>query len=161
VKTPPRAQAGFTYLEMIATAAILMILASAVMPVAKITYKRKKEIELQRSLRTLRRAIDEFNLMARQGRIAPTDIKVGSENYPEDLEILVKGASLVGVVDTSKKAKFLRKIPIDPMTNSTEWGLRCYQDEPDSTSWCGDNVYDVYTKSTAKALDGKTKYKDW
>jgi len=156
-----RGERGFTYLEMIATAAILMILATAVMPMARFTRKRQKEIELQRALREMRRAIDDFNAMARMGKICPTDLKAGAENYPEDLKILVEGACLVGVVDTSKKQKFLRRIPMDPMTQSNEWGKRCYQDSPDSTSWCGDNVYDVYSKSQVTALDGKTKYKDW
>src|SRR6266568_256121 len=123
--------AGFTYLEMVATAAILMILASAVLPMGRVVRTRQKELELRRSLRILRTAIDD---------------------YPPELPTLVKGVSQVGKIDV--KLKFLRRIPQDPMTGTTEWGLRCYQDDPDSTSWCGENVWDVYSKSTAKGLDG-------
>ena len=86
-------------------------------------------------------------------------VKLGSEGYPPDLDTLVKGVQRVGALD--RKLKFLRRIPIDPMTGSAEWGMRCYQDDPDSNSWCGENVYDVYSKSTAKALDGKTTYNTW
>jgi general secretion pathway protein G len=158
-----RGERGFTYLELVATAAILMILASAIMPMAKVTRKRQKEIELRRELRILRTAIDDYKKLAdmqgRPGSIAPTDIKVGSEGYPPSLEILVEGVNLVGDVSDVKK-KFLRRIPVDPMTNSMEWGMRCYQDDADSTSWCGSNVWDVYTKSQGVALDG-TKYADW
>ena len=142
---------GFTYLEMVATAAILMILASAVLPMARVVRTRQKEIELRRSLRIVRTAIDE-------DKIGGTDVKVGSEGYPPELATLVKGVSQVGKIDV--KLKFLRRIPQDPMTGTTEWGERCYQDDADSTSWCGDNVWDVYSKSTAKALDG-SRYKDW
>lgn len=153
-----RAERGFTYLELVATAAIIMIMASAIMPMAKVTRKRQKEIELRRELRILRTAIDEYKKMVDAGRIGGTDVKLGSEGYPPTLEILVEGVSPVGTVD--KKLKFLRRIPVDPMTRTAEWGLRCYQDDADSDSWCGSNVYDVYTKSQGEALD-KTKYSDW
>lgn len=153
-----RAERGFTYLELVATAAIIMIMASAIMPMAKVTRKRQKEIELRRELRILRTAIDEYKKMVDAGRIGGTDVKLGSEGYPPTLEILVEGVSPVGTVD--KKLKFLRRIPVDPMTRRAEWGLRCYQDDADSDSWCGSNVYDVYTKSQGEALD-KTKYSDW
>jgi general secretion pathway protein G len=135
-----------------------MILAGAVLPLARVTVKRQRESELRRSLRELRRAIDEYKLRVDQGQIGGADVKLGSEGYPPDLETLVEGVSQVGRLD--RKLKFLRRIPVDPMTHTVEWGLRCYQDEPDSSSWCGDNVYDVYTKSGGTALDG-TKYKDW
>jgi general secretion pathway protein G len=151
-------QAGFTYLEMVATAAILMILASAVMPLARVTRTRQKEIELRRELRLLRTKIDEYKVLVDQGRIGGVDVKLGSEGYPPDLETLVEGVSLVGRLDHKKK--FLRRVPFDPMTGKPEWGLRCYQDEPDSDSWCGSNVYDVYSLSEGKALDG-TRYKEW
>lgn len=154
-----RRQAGFTYIEMIATTAILMVLASAIMPMARVARKRQKEIELRRELRVLRTAIDDFKLMADNQRIGPTDLKLGSEGYPPTLEILVEGVKLVGSVEEHKR-KFLRRIPVDPMTGTAEWGMRCYQDDPDSDSWCGSNVYDVYTKSQGEALDG-TKYSDW
>jgi general secretion pathway protein G len=152
-----RAAAGFTYLEMVATAAILMILASAVLPMSRVVRTRQKELELRRSLRILRTALDEYKKAVDAGKIGGTDVKVGSEGYPPELPILVKGVTQVG---KEVKLKFLRRIPQDPMTGTTEWGLRCYQDDPDSTSWCGENVWDVYSKSTAKGLDG-TPYKDW
>ncbi|HSD26386.1 MAG TPA: type II secretion system protein [Vicinamibacteria bacterium] len=149
---------GVTYLELIATATILMILASAILPLGRVAVQRQREIELRRELRTVRRAIDQYKLAVEQGQIGGTDVKLGSEGYPEDLETLVKGVKRVGTVD--RKLKFLRRIPVDPMTGTAEWGLRCYQDDPDSTSWCGDNVWDVYSKSTAKGLDGTT-YNTW
>ena len=149
---------GVTYLELIATATILMILASAILPLGRVAVQRQREIELRRELRTVRRAIDQYKLAVEQGQIGGTDVKLGSEGYPEDLETLVRGVKRVGTVD--RKLKFLRRIPVDPMTGTAEWGLRCYQDDPDSTSWCGDNVWDVYSKSTAKGLDGTT-YNTW
>ena len=155
---PKRREAGFTYLELVATAAILMILASAILPTAKIGRVRQKEIELRRELRTLRNAIDGYKLAVDQGKIGGSDVKLGSEGYPEDLEILVKGVGQVGRLDT--KLKFLRRIPVDPMTGEAEWGMRCYQDDPDESSWCGQNVYDVYSMSGGTALDG-SKYNEW
>jgi general secretion pathway protein G len=142
----------------VATAAILMILASAILPLARVTQRRQRELELRRQLRMLRNAIDGYKRAVDAQQIGGIDVKVGSEGYPPDLETLVKGVNQVGRLD--HKLKFLRRVPVDPMTHSTEWGLRCYQDEPDSTSWCGSNVYDVYTTSGGKALDG-TNYKDW
>jgi general secretion pathway protein G len=150
---------GVTYLELVAVAAIVAILASAVLPLGRVAVKRQRELELRRALRTMRDAIDRYKAAVDQGLIGGTEVKVGNEGYPEDLEKLVKGVTRVGA-SADRKLKFLRRIPTDPMTNEAEWGLRCYQDEPDSTSWCGDNVYDVYTKSTAKALDG-TNYNTW
>ena len=149
---------GFTYLELIATATILMILASAILPTSKVMRTRNKEIELRRELRTLRTAIDRYKLAVDQGKIGGTDVKLGSEGYPPDLETLVEGVNQVGRLDF--KLKFLRRVPIDPMTGKAEWAMRCYQDDADDRSWCGDNVYDVYTTNEGKALDG-TKYKDW
>jgi general secretion pathway protein G len=149
---------GVTYLELIATAAILMILASAVLPLGRVAHTRNKEIELRRELRTLRRAIDRYKEAVDAGVIGGTDVKLGSEGYPPDLDTLVDGVNRVGTVD--RKIKFLRRIPVDPMTGEAEWGKRCYQDDWDSRSWCGDNVWDVYSKSTAKGLDG-TAYNTW
>jgi general secretion pathway protein G len=149
---------GFTYLEMIAACAIMMILASAIMPMARVTRTRTRELELRRELRTLRTAIDRYKAAVDNGQIGGTDVKLGSEGYPPSLETLVEGVAQVGKVDT--KLKFLRRIPRDPMTGTAEWGMRCYQDEPDATSWCGDNVYDVYTTSRGVGLDG-TKYSEW
>jgi general secretion pathway protein G len=153
-----RQEAGFTYLEMVAAAAIMMILASAIMPLARVTRTRTRELELRRELRVLRTAIDRYKAAVDAGQIGGTDVKLGSEGYPPDLETLVEGVSQVGKLDT--KLKFLRRIPRDPMTAEGEWGLRCYQDDADDTSWCGENVYDVYTTSEGVALDG-TKYREW
>ena len=149
---------GFTYIELIIATFILAILAAAVVPVAEVTAKRAKEVELRRNLRILRDAIDNFKQSVDLGLIGGSDVELGSEGYPKDLERLVEGVSQVGAVD--KKLKFLRRIPMDPMTHSVEWGLRSYQDEPDSMSWGGQNVYDVYTTSRETALDG-TNYRDW
>jgi general secretion pathway protein G len=147
-----------TYLELVATATIMMILASAILPLGRVAVRRQREIELRRELRILRRAIDQYKQAVDQGQIGGTDVKLGSEGYPPDLETLVKGVNRVGALD--RKLKFLRRIPVDPMTGEAEWGLRCYQDDPDSESWCGENVWDVYSKSTAKGLDG-TDYNTW
>jgi general secretion pathway protein G len=157
-REPRAGERGFTYLELIATATILMILASAILPTAKVMRVRQKEIELRRELRSLRGAIDAYKLAVDQGRIGGTDVKLGSEGYPPDLETLVEGVNQVGRLDT--KLKFLRRVPIDPMTGKAEWGMRCYQDEPDESSWCGQNVYDVYSTSAGTALDG-SKYAEW
>jgi len=149
---------GVTYLELVATAAIMMILASAILPLGRVAHRRQKELELRRALREVRTAIDRYKLAVDQGLIGGMDVKLGSEGYPPDLETLVAGVNRVGAVQ--RKLKFLRRIPVDPMTGSGEWGMRCYQDEPDSNSWCGDNVWDIYSRSTAKALDGTT-YDTW
>ena len=158
------AERGMSYLELVATAAILMILASAILPLGRVAHRRSQELELRRALRDIRTAINAYKLAVDQGQIGGTDVKLGSEGYPPDLETLVKGANIVGGPD--RKRKFLRRIPVDPMsgvdstTGEAQWGLRCYQDDPDSTSWCGENVWDVYSKSRAKALDGTT-YNTW
>jgi general secretion pathway protein G len=149
---------GVSYLEVVATAAIVMILASAILPMGRVAVQRQREIELRRALREMRQKIDLYKQAVDQGQIGGTDVKLGSEGYPPELETLVKGVNRVGALD--RKLKFLRRIPVDPMTNTAEWGLRCYQDDPDSTSWCGENVWDVYSKSTAKGLDG-TNYNTW
>jgi general secretion pathway protein G len=148
-----------TYLELIAVAAIVGILAAAILPMARVTVTRQREIELRRALREIRTAIDRHKLGVDQGQIGGSDVKLGSEGYPAELETLVEGVNRVGSA-TEQKIKFLRRIPVDPFTVSAEWGLRCYQDEPAATSWCGQNVYDVYSKAPGKALDG-TKYADW
>jgi general secretion pathway protein G len=148
-----------TYLELLATAAILLVLASAILPLGRVAQRRHDEIELRRALRIMRRAIDQYKAAVDQGLIGGTEVQLGSEGYPEDLDKLVEGVTRVGV-DSDAKMKFLRRIPVDPMTGEAEWGKRCYQDEPDSTSWCGDNVWDVYSTSEGTALDG-TEYKDW
>ena len=150
---------GFTFIELLIVSTILIILASAVMPLAKVANQRQKEAELRRSLREMRTAIDKFKDAVDMGLIPATELRTGSEGYPPDLDTLVEGVTVANDA-SGRKLKFLRRIPIDPFTNSTEWGRRAYQDRPDSFAWGGQNVYDVYTKSTGIALDG-TKYKDW
>jgi general secretion pathway protein G len=154
-----RNQHGYSFVELLIVTAILFILASAVMPLAQVTSQRQRESELRTALRQMRTAIDRFKDAVDTGRIPQSELSPGSEGYPPDLETLVEGVSLAND-QTGAKLKFLRKIPTDPMTNSTEWGLRAYQDKPDATSWGRGNVFDVYTKSGGTALDG-TKYKDW
>jgi general secretion pathway protein G len=151
-------QEGFTYIELIIATIVLAVLAAAIVPVTQVASKRAKEAELRAALRTIRTAIDEYKRAVDMGQIGGSDVELGSEGYPEKLDILVEGVSQVG--SAGKKIKFLRRIPTDPMTNSTDWGMRSYQDEPDARMWGGQNVYDVFTKSTATALDG-SKYSDW
>ena len=148
-------EAGMTLLELIIACTILIILASAALPIARYSILRNKETELRRDLREMKDAIDRYKDAADKNQIR---VEVGSEGYPPDLETLVKGVQLGASGD--KKVRFLRKIPIDPMTGQTDWGLRAVQDDPDSTSWGGKNVFDVYSKSQATAMDG-TKYSDW
>ena len=154
-----RSSRGFTFIELLVVATLLIILAAAVMPMARVTVQRQREAELRRSLREMRNAIDRFKMASDSGQIGAMDLKTGAEGYPSDLETLVEGVSVVGDA-SGRKLKFLRRVPIDPMTNSTDWGMRSYQDRPDSTSWGGQNVFDVYTKAEGKALDG-TRYRDW
>jgi len=153
-----RRPSGFTYIELIIATFILAILAAAIVPVAEVTAKRAKEVELRRNLRILRDAIDNYKQSVDLGLIGGTDVELGSEGYPPDLETLVEGVNQVGALD--KKLKFLRRVPIDPMMHTTEWGFRSYQDEPDSRFWGRQNVYDVFTTSNETALDG-TSYRDW
>lgn len=148
-------EAGFTVAEMVIVAAVLAILASAVVPLVHTTRKRTKEMELRASLREMRYAIDEYKRYSDAG-LVPVDL--GSDGYPPDLETLVEGVDVVGQVDF--KARFLRRIPVDPMTGEAEWGLRSYQDEPDSVSWGGENVYDVYSLSEGVGLNG-VPYEEW
>jgi len=154
-----RGQQGYTFIEIVVVTAILLVLASAVMPLAQVTAQRQREVELHRSLREVRTALDRFKDAVDSGQIAQSELEPGNEGYPPDLETLVEGITPANDA-TGRKLKYLRRIPIDPMTNSMEWGLRSYQDKPDATTWGGKNVFDVYTKSTATALDG-TKYRDW
>lgn len=146
---------GVTLIELIAAMAIISILATGILPLSVITYKRTKEIELRQNLRIIRKAIDEYKRLVDEEKIQKDALDSG---YPKDLNVLVEGVNLKGPVP--KKAKFLRRIPRDPMTEDGEWGLRSYTDEPDSEIWGGQDVYDVYSTSDREALDG-TYYKDW
>jgi general secretion pathway protein G len=154
---------GFTLTEMLVTATILGVLAGAAIPLAKVAIKREREIELRRSLRTIREAIDAYKKLADEKKIE-VDSDSDLDGYPPDLKTLVDGVKLKA--DEKSKSseerliKFLRRVPRDPMTDSTEWGLLSSQDEPGSLSWGEENVFDVYTRSRAKALDG-TSYRDW
>jgi len=144
---------GFTLIELIVAATILSILTLMALPLARVTIKREKEKQLHQALWEMRDAIDRYKDMADKGMF---QTKVDSMNYPPDLDTLVKGIE----GQAGKKYRFLRSIPTDPMTNSKEWGLRSNQDDVDSDSWGGQNVFDVYTKSEGTALNGE-KYKDW
>src|SRR5947209_3564144 len=143
---------GLTLIELIVTVAILAILASAAVPIARYEIKRQKERELHYDLWMMRDAIDKYKDAADKGAF---QTKVDSQNYPPDLETLVNGVDIQG-----KKVKFLRHIPVDPMTGKAEWGLHSMQDDPNSDSYGGQSVFDVYSKSQGTALDG-TKYSDW
>jgi general secretion pathway protein G len=155
-----RVEQGFTFVEMLVVVALVALLASAVMPLAKVAGQRTREVELRRALREMRTAIDHYKDAVDQGQVPATKVRPGSEGYPPDLETLVVGVEAAGQGTGERKLKFLRRVPIDPMTREADWGLRSYEDKPDSRSWGGQNVYDVYSKSDGTALDG-TKYRDW
>ena len=144
---------GVTLLEMIIVISILLILMGAAVPVVRISVRRDKETELRRDLWEMRDAIDRYHDAANKNLF---QIKLGTEGYPPDLHTLVNGVEIAG----GKKMRFLRRVPVDPMTGNTDWGLRSMQDDPKSDSWGGQNVFDVYTKSNGTALNG-TNYKDW
>ncbi len=164
---------GVTLLELLITIAIIFILASIAAPISKVTIKRGKEIELRQQLRMMREAIDQFKkdwdregdrligLVCQKNQITCKEVS-STYGYPKTLEALLE-IDLTGeeaTVRGTTKKRYLRKIPVDPITGTNEWGLRCYTDEPDEDSWCGDDVFDVYSKSEGTALDG-TKYRDW
>ena len=149
---------GFTFIELVVVTGILLVLASTVMPLAQVTAQRQREAELRRALREVRTAIDRFKDAVDQGLIPSTELEPANEGYPPDLDTLVDGVSVANDA-SGRKLRFLRRIPVDPMTKD-EWGLRSYQDDPDDTSWGGQNVFDVFTTSDGTALDG-TKYRDW
>ena len=142
-------------MELIVSFTILLILTMTALPLARVRIQREKEHQLRYALREMRQAIDRYKDAADRGLI---QVKVGTEGYPPDLDTLVKGVDIVGQVD--KKFRFLRRVPKDPMTNSFEWGMRSMQDDPKSNSFGGQNIFDVYTKSQGKAMDG-TFYHDW
>lgn len=145
-------QSGLTLVELIVAITILAILTGAAIPIARVRIRREKERDLRRALWEMRDAIDRYKDAADRGAF---QVKLGTEGYPPDLDTLVKGVDVGG-----KKVRFLRRIPIDPMTGKDDWGKRCMKDDPDSQSWCGDNVFDVFSQSTGTGLDS-TKYSDW
>jgi len=144
---------------MVIVTAIVGILASAVLPLARVTIQRNREIELRRGLREIRTAIDKYHDAVEQNLISANDIDNDAEGYPPSLQVLVDGVTPANDT-TGRKLRYLRRIPRDPMTRSSEWGLRSTRDDPDARSWSGQNVFDIYTKSSGKALDG-TNYRDW
>jgi general secretion pathway protein G len=150
-----RAESGFTMVELVVVCAVMIILAGVVLPTARVTDRRVKEAELRSALREMRYAIDEYKRYSDAGLI-PVDM--GTDGYPKQLDLLVEGVDLVGQID--KKAKFLRRVPIDPFTGKAEWGQRSYQDEPDSGGWGGENVYDVYSLASGTGING-VPYRKW
>jgi general secretion pathway protein G len=147
---------GLTLIELIVAFTIMLVLSTMAVPMARYKIRREREIELREALKEMRTAIDKYKDMADAGKLGTQ--KMDTYGYPESLDVLVEGVKLSGSVDT--KMKFLRRIPKDPFTNSTEWGKRSMQDDPTSTSWGGQNVFDVYTKTADKARDG-TPYSEW
>jgi general secretion pathway protein G len=154
-KRPRGSESGVTLLELIIATSILLVLASAALPVVRMSVQRTKEAQLHKALREIRDAIDHYKDYADRNLIR---VEVGSEGYPPDLDSLVKPIQIGAGSD--RKVRFLRRIPVDPMTGRAEWNLQSVQDDPDSTSWGGKNVFDVHSKSQGTALDG-TKYADW
>jgi general secretion pathway protein G len=156
---PLPTEAGFTLLELIIALGIIAILTAGAIPVARNFIKREKEIELRRNLREIRKAIDAYHIACNNGMVGTLDRNVEDECYPPTLDILVEGIRPPNQSD--RIIRFLRRIPKDPFTGNTEWGKRSVQDDPGSTSWGGQNVYDVFSQAPGLALDGKTQYKDW
>ncbi len=151
-----RGERGLTLVELIVAFTIMALLTSMSVPLVRYRVQRDRERDLRRALDTIHKAIDDYKDAAIQGKI---EVKLGTDGYPESLEQLVEGVKLLQSAE-GKKIKFLRKIPLDPMTNSYDWGKRSTQDDPKSTSWGGQNIFSVYTKSTERARDG-TQYSDW
>jgi general secretion pathway protein G len=153
---------GITYTELTATVMMMMVIVFLAVPTARKVQQRRREGELKRALTHLRRCIDRYTLYAQEGGKTPDDRHIEPQRppFPKKLDDLLEEHAYIGTVSTSTKFKACRSIPKDPFTESGEWGLLCQEDEPDSTNWCGRNIYDVYSKSTAKALDGRP-YRDW
>jgi len=154
--TSKRDQRGMTLVELIVAFTILALLSTLAVPLARYRVKRDKERDLRYALREIRTAIDKYKDASDQGKI---QVKVGTDGYPEDLDVMVEGVTLVGNA-TGAKIKLLRRIPIDPMTGTTEWGKRSSQDDPKSNSWGGQNVFDIFSRSMDRARDG-TPYSEW
>jgi len=149
-------QRGLTLVELIVAFTIMLVLSTMAVPLARYKIRREREVALREALVEMRRAIDKYKDDADAGKLSP--IKLETYGYPESLDVLVEGVKMAGTVDVKKR--YLRRIPVDPFTNSKEWGLRSMQDDPASQSWGGQNVFDVYTKTTEKAPDG-TPYAEW
>jgi general secretion pathway protein G len=145
-----------TLVELVVSVSIMVVLSAMAVPLAKVKLRREKEFELKYDLRDMRQAIDKYKTLCDAGTFGA--IKQGSFCYPESLDILVEGVKTQSA--DGKKMKFLRRIPVDPFTNSKEWGLRSMQDEIKAETWSGDNVFNVYTKSREKDADGKP-YAEW
>lgn len=150
-----RRASGFTLMELLATATVVVILASAMVPMVKNAQRRQRELELRRSLREMRMAIDAYKAMADRNQIKPPPQE--NNNYPESLDVLVEGVPMNG---KNTRVRFLRRIPIDPFTGSADWGMRSVQDDANSTSWGGSSVFDVFSKSQGTGMNG-VPYKDW
>jgi len=152
---PHLTDSAFTFVELMASVTIILLLTAIALPLARVQIQRAREVELRRDLRQMRDAIDRYKDFADHGMIP---VKADTFGYPPDLDTLVDGVTLKGTA--TAKYKFLRKLPVDPMTDAADWGMRSMQDDPDSRSWGGQNVFDVYSKSGGTASDG-TKYSDW
>jgi general secretion pathway protein G len=150
---------GFTFLELIVVTAIIMILAMGSLPMVRVSIRRQREMDYRYTLKTVRAAIDKFKDFCESNQFAPTEVTYGADCYPTSLEQLVDGVTMASD-PSGHKRKFLRRIPLDPITGTTDWGKRANTDAPDAKAWGGSSIYDIYTKSDGKALNG-TKYKDW
>jgi general secretion pathway protein G len=159
MRLPLRTQAGYTFVELLIVVTLLLILASATLPLVRVTVRRQKEAELRLVLREVRTAIDKYKDAADRGLISGLYVRPGSEGYPPDLKTLVEGVPVANDA-TGRRLKWLRRVPRDPIMNSFDWGLRSYQDRPDATTWGGQNVFDIYSKAEGRGLDG-IPYRLW
>jgi general secretion pathway protein G len=159
MRVPLRRTHGYTFVELLIVVMLLSILAAAAMPLVRVTVRRQKEAELRHALREVRTAIDRYKDASDRGMIGGPNQRLGSEGYPPELKTLVEGVAVTGDA-SGRTLKFLRRVPLDPIMNSTDWGMRSYQDAPDSMSWGGQNVYDIYSKAPGRGLDG-IPYREW
>ena len=159
MRLPLRTAGGYTFVELLIVVTLLSILAAAAMPLVRVTVRRQKEAELRYTLREVRTAIDRYKDAVDRGLIAGTNVRLGSEGYPPDLKTLVEGVTVANDA-SGRKLKFLRRVPLDPIMNSTDWGMRSYQDSAETSSWGGQNVFDIYSKAPGKGLDG-IPYRQW